>query len=138
MRRFLLISLGLCLAGVSGCAHGPKFQEMRDVPPDRALIYFYQIKESMMSGSKFEVKWLEQKIGRLAPDTYFPYLVYPGQYVFYVETALTFSKIALQVEPGMIYYIRCRPRGFLDKDLAMELVPPALGRAEIMDCRLSR
>ena len=43
---------GLILAWVLGCAHGSIFQEMRDVPGDRALIYFCHPQESMMSGGK--------------------------------------------------------------------------------------
>jgi len=128
----------LILGWVLGCAHGPIFQEMKDVPGDRALIYFYHPQESMASGGKYEVKWMEQRIGLLKTGRYFPYLALPGHYIFYVETLFSFSKKDMDVEPGTVYYARCRTKGWLRASLTMELVPPLLGRAEIMDCRLLR
>ncbi|OHD74123.1 MAG: hypothetical protein A2V99_15225 [Spirochaetes bacterium RBG_16_67_19] len=134
--RSILLALGL-LAALAGCASlGPPFQPLASVPSGKAVVYFYRPSSFVGSAVSFTVNAGELPIISLSNGGYFPYIAAPGRISFWAKTEAE-SFVIIDVEPGLEYYLKGTVgMGILVGRPKLEQVPAAMGRLEILDCKL--
>jgi hypothetical protein len=134
--RWVLLVLGL-LAALAGCATlGPPFQSLTSIPPGKAVVYIYRPPKLVGSAISFTVNAGELPVATLSNGGYFPYIAEPGRIDFWAVTETT-SFVILDVAAGMEYYLKGTiGMGILTGRPHLEQVHPALGRLEILDCKL--
>ena len=104
--RTALHSLLLVVALVlSGCANGPGFKKVEDIPPGKALIYIYR--PPTMVGAALVPAVVINKLNaiQLTMGGYYPYFSDPGEVtVAVIHTGR--KAITLPVKAGETYYLK--------------------------------
>ncbi len=135
MKRILFWWAVVSFGCVLGCSHGQLYRPVENFPKDRALIFFYRPEGLGIKGGNLEIKGLEGLIGKLRYQGYFTYLARPGSQTFFHDSYYGFDKITLDLRPGETYYLRFYAKGIWNREVKFELVPEALARIELLDCR---
>jgi hypothetical protein len=134
--RWILLVLGL-LSALAGCASlGPPFQPLASVPSGKAVVYLYRPPSFVGSAVSFTVNAGELPVISLSNGGYFPYVTAPGRISFWAKTEAE-SFVIIDVESGMEYYLKGTVgMGILVGRPKLEQMPAAVGRLEILDCKL--
>lgn len=119
-----------------GCAHGKDFKPVEGFPPDRALVYFYYPEKGPVKNQNYSIKLIETELGKLRYGRYFTYLSPPGKYTFYYDGRYGYATLSVELEAGMVYYLRFQPVKLLGGKIRFEMVPEVLAKVELLDCRL--
>jgi hypothetical protein len=135
--RFFIFLI-LLVFTISGCTSGPGFVPEEQIPPGKALIYFYR-PGGMGAAVKYDIHKGSQEgeyIITLKNRGYYPYFVEPGTHVFSAKTEKEFV-VAIDVEEGGIYYIKGSvTMGFFVGRPHLEVIHPAAGEIDITECKL--
>ncbi len=123
---------------LSGCATGPKYNEVKaSIPPlgqDNGRIYFYRSSAFGMAVQP-PVKLNGQEIGTAKPKGFFYVDRAPGGYE--VETSTEVKRtLSLTLDKGQARYVRLNISiGFFMGHVYPEPVENGVGEKEITDCR---
>jgi len=134
--RTVLLVFGV-LAVLAGCASlGPPFQPVASIPAGKAVVYLYRPSGFVGSAVSYTVNAGEMPIITLHNGGYFPYIAVPGRIDFWAKTEAT-SFCVIEVEAGQEYYLKGSvDMGILVGRPDLQQVHPAMGRLEILDCKL--
>jgi len=129
-----ILAAGLGLA--QGCAAGPAFTEVTDIPKDKGLVYVYRDPGFFGGGVVYAVKANGQRVCDLVQGGYCPYLVDPGEVEFSAATEST-SSVTVDVKAQKAHYVKGSVNvGFFIGRPHLMIVPEATGRGEITKCKL--
>src|SRR6266853_882225 len=119
---------------MSGCASGPPFQKIADIPTGKGLIYIYR--PPVMHGAVLvpyvvinDLNAIPLKMGG-----YYPYFSPPGEVTISV-TQTAKRSITINVEAGETYYVKA---GTIFMALGVpyiESVPAEVGLSEVSECK---
>ena len=127
----ILLSLGL-----QGCATGPPFQPVAEIPADKVLVYIYRPGAIFGSGVVYDVHVGEKEIVALRPKGYFPYFAAPGETEFWSRTEAK-ATVATNLSEGETYYLRGGVGlGFFVGHPKLTFVSEEEGSSEIQDTNL--
>jgi hypothetical protein len=146
--KFIWMLLG-CSLVLNGC-QTPNFKPVTNIPPNRALVYFYRKYNYFGSGIAFKLYVNNVPITVIYPDNfYYPYLAMPGQINVAVKQ-LGEGMFAMgnfmypsnnlgkfMIEPGKSYYMRLSQSG-LDYHTKLTQVDDELGVNQITNCVLAK
>jgi hypothetical protein len=119
---------------MSGCASGPPFQKIDDIPTGKGLIYIYR--PSVMHGAVLvpyvvinDLNAIPLKIGG-----YYPYFSSPGEItISVIHTAK--RSITISVKAGETYYVKAGTIFMAVGVPYIELVPAEVGLPEVSECK---
>lgn len=136
-RRTALVFLAGIAVLLTGCASGPKFDEVAQTltkaSPDTGRIYVYRT-AVVGAAVQPEVKLNGEVVGRAKPKGFFVIDRPAGNYEIMTSTEVD-RKLSLAVEPGQTRYVRLNISiGFLVGHVYPELVEPSVGEEEIKAC----
>ncbi len=129
-----LFVAALALALLSGCAVGPKLDELYAEPPGpkpgQARIYFYRPIDAFLIARETEVVINDERIGLAVSGAVFYRDALPGRYrIHTVDDEI--SVVYLSLEAGDVAYIRTQSQlGSIGFGIGTVLVTPEVGRAE--------
>ncbi len=129
-----LFVAALALALLSGCAVGPKLNELHAEPPGaepgQARIYFYRPIDAFLIARETEVVINDERIGLTVSGAVFYRDALPGRYrIHTVDDEI--SVVYLSLEAGDVAYIRAQSQlGSIGFGIGTVLVTPEVGRAE--------
>ncbi len=129
-----LFVAALALALLSGCAVGPKLDELYAEPPGpkpgQARIYFYRPIDAFLIARETEVVINDERIGLAVSGAVFYRDALPGRYrIHTVDDEI--SVVYLSLEAGDVAYIRAQSQlGSIGFGIGTVLVTPEVGRAE--------
>lgn len=135
----LLVALTAILS-FTGCASGPQFSAIKStipaLAPDQGRIYFYR--PSMFGGAiQPDVRLNGEVIGTSKPQGVFYVDHAPGNYKVETTTEVT-RQLSLALEKNQTRYVRLSvSMGFLVGHVYPELVEPATGEQEMLDCKFT-
>ena len=129
-----LFAAVLGLALLSGCASGPKLNEVYADPPGpepgQARIYFYRPLDAFLIARDTDFVINDQRIGQAVSGAVFYRDALPGRYRIHTVDDDT-SVIYLSLEAGDVAYVRAQSQlGKIGFGVGAVLVTPAVGRAE--------
>jgi hypothetical protein len=132
-----LLIIGCCAALISGCATGPKYNEVKaSIPPlsqESGRIYFYR---TAVLGAAVQpaVKLNGQEIGTAKPKGFFYVDRAPGDYQVETSTEVK-RRLSLTLDKGQARYVRLDiSMGFFVGHVYPELVENEAGEKEISEC----
>jgi len=129
----VVFSVGLFL--LPGCATGPKFTKIDDIPEGKAVVYIYRPASPIGAAVSYQVIANGAHIMPMVNGGYFAYYAKPGENEFSAATE-TMSSVTLDVKTGQSYYIKStvgvgmfvgRPR--------LAVMPADVGEKEIANCK---
>lgn len=131
-QRLLAAALGLAL--LSGCAAGPKLNEIHAEPPGpkpgQARIYFYRPLDAFLIARDTDFVINDQRVGEAISGAVFFRDALPGRYRIHTVDDPA-SVIYLRLEAGDVAYVRAQSQlGSLGFGIGVVLATPAVGRAE--------
>lgn len=137
-RQSAVLALGCAaipLALLQGCATGPPFVEITDVPADKGLVYLYRPATPLGCAVIPPITARGKTVTSLRAGGYYPYLCQPGEAEFTATTEAT-SSITIDVKAQRAYYVKetINVGFFVGRPHLME-VPAETAKAEIKDCR---
>lgn len=133
---FLFLSLLFGFLPLLGCATGPAFTKIEEIPDDTGLVYIYRPGSAFGAGVSYDVKANGIPIMHLTPGGYYPYFAKPGEIEFSAKTEST-SSLTLDVKTGQTYYIKGTVGiGILVGRPHLVLVSTEVGEKEILKCKL--
>lgn len=132
----------LCAALIAaGCASAPKFAPAA-VPSDRAIIYFYGLKDGSFFG-RCQIRYDNKRLTTLRAGEYFAHQPKPGTNYYSVpplsqglvggmldKPGVEITRIRLQ--PGKVYYVKALGFGTLMR------VDDATGSQDVVQCQLAK
>jgi len=123
----------LAVLAVSGCASGPAFKKVDQIPPNKALIYVYR---PASHGAAIVPGLVFNKLNSvpLAAYGYYPHFADPGPVTIAV-VATGRSHIVLDAKAGQTYYVRAGTIFMAMGAVYVEQVPEAEGLAQLADCK---
>ena len=138
--RKIFAVLAACLLLLAGCSATPEASRDSDAyakrfesAPGSAIVYLYRADGPDNRG--FTTLWLDGRlIGELTPASYFRVSVRPG------KNALTAyagdnGRLDFETRSDGVYYVAISVRGgYAAQGSSFSLVPPEVGRAQIMRC----
>ena len=121
---------------MTGCASGPAFQQINDIPADKGLVYIYRTKPALLHGvgAAPDIVINDLRALRLEAGSYYPYFSAPGETT--ISAARTFSKrsIKIDVHAGETYYVKAGI-SFGSSSPYIKSVSTKDGLEEIEDCK---
>lgn len=119
---------------ISGCASGPPFQKINEIPAGKGLVYIYR--PSVMHGAALVPYVVINKLNAIPLKTggYYPYLSDPGEITISV-THTAKRSITINVTAGETYYVKA---GTIFMGLGVpyiESVSAELGLSELSNCK---
>lgn len=138
MKKLLLLAVVTVTAALfTGCASGPKFNEVKSsfapLAQDKGRIYFYRT-SALGAALNPDVRLNGEVVGTAKAKGFFYTDRAPGNCE--VETSTEVSrKLTLTLDPGQTRYVRFNvSMGFFVGHVYPELVENAAGEAEIQKC----
>jgi len=132
------IALCVLLAGVvvvQGCASGPKFEPVVEIPADKGLVYLYRSSSGIGCGVVPPLKANGQTICSLHVSGYYPYFASPGEVEFEAATEAK-SAVTVDVKAQETYFVKQTINiGFFIGRPHLMVVPNETGLSEIKGCR---
>lgn len=131
-----LAALVACL-GCSSVPLGATYQEVRDIPAGKALVYLYRPHLNVEYAVDFDVVIENVGTVTLADGSYIPLFVSPGVVNLAASrTAEPTAVLPLSAEAGKTYYVSMVPvPGILRFKPTLTPEPVSLGRDNIVPCR---
>jgi hypothetical protein len=136
----LTMAVALALAVLAGCSSvplGATFQEVRDVPAGKGVIYLYRPHLSQEYAVDFDVS--VEGVGKVTlPDGSYAALVVASGVVTLkaARTGETTAVLPLSVEAGKPHFVNMTPEpGFFRYKPTLTLEPVETGRNNIVGCR---
>ena len=128
--RLLIVALAL-----TGCATGPAFEKIADIPKDKGLVYIYR--PSVMHGAALVPYVVINDLNALPLKTggYYTYFSAPGKVTISI-THTARRSITFDVKAGETYYVK---GGTVFMALGIpyiESVSAEVGLKEISECKL--
>lgn len=125
---------------MTGCASGPRFQKIDDIPAGKALVYIYRPSVLIYgAGATHNVVINDLNTIPLDDGTYYPYFSAPGEVTFSTAALFQFDQsITIFVDAGETYYVRTGMNflsGYFLRTPFIELVPAERGLPEISGYR---
>lgn len=145
MRRlYPIMYLIFALAALAGCAKTSKAPAMDseaaksfEAPADRGVVYLYRTGKAIGAAGTIEVKVNGQAAGGTGPSTFFRWELKPETYTFYSITGEASATVALQVEPGKVYFIEQSARmGISSGRVNMKEVDTKKGKSMVTNMKL--
>ena len=129
-----LLAAALGLALLSGCAAGPKLNEVYAAPPGalpgQARIYFYRPLDAFLIARDTDFVINDQRVGKAVSGAVFYRDALPGRYRIHTVDDDA-SVIYLSLEAGDVAYVRAQSQlGKLGFGVGAVLVTPEVGRRE--------
>jgi len=123
----------ICL--MAGCAQGPPFKKVTEIPQGKGLVYIYRPAGIVGSAVRYEVYAGTDDVGHLVPGGYLTYFANPGELEIWGKTEARGS-VTLDVKAGQEQYVK----GSLGVGLfvgrpILTVVEPQVGQREIRDCK---
>jgi len=130
------INLGLLVAALAmaGCASGPAFKKVDDIPADKALIYIYR--PSVMHGAALVPYVVVNDMNAIPLKTggYYPVFAAPGEItVSIIHTSK--RSINLSAKAGETYYVKGGTVFMALGVPSIELMKADVGSAEVSECK---
>jgi len=133
------IKVFICLAAaallLAGCASGPAYVPITQVPADKALLMIYRPPGIGGAALTPDVDIAGEFKFPLTIGGYYPYFVKPGNLTLAITGNGT-RTVALDAKGGQTYYVKGGPVPMGFGVPAIEIVPPEQGAAEIKECKL--
>lgn len=131
-QHLLFAILGSLL--LSGCAVGPRLDEVYEAPPElppgQARIYFYRSIDAFLIARETEYVVNDQRVGQAISGAVFFRDAQPGRYKIHTVDDAS-SVVYLSLEAGETAYVRAQSQwGELGFAIGLVLVEPALGQSE--------
>jgi hypothetical protein len=128
---FLVVMISM----LSGCASGPSFKSIEEIPQGKGLIYVYREGGIVGSAISYEVFAGTEKIGRLLPGGYLSYFANPGELEIWAKTEAKGS-ITLDVKAGETQYVKgSLSVGMFVGRPTLMVVDTQVGQTEIAECK---
>jgi len=125
---------------LSGCATGPQFRVVEQIPNGKSVVYFYRPARFYGGARSPSIYDNGEKIVEgLANGGYKVYFIGSGKHVFSSKAAiLSGSSVSVNsAAPGEEYYVRMDIlAGAMKSDAKLYRVYPEQGREEIVNCKL--
>jgi hypothetical protein len=123
------------LSGVllSGCCQTHKYKPVVGIPVNKGVIYIYRPSNIFGSALTFDVYSGQNAIVALKNDTYYPYIVDPGETVLWSKNSST-STVTVDVKEGEEIYVKCGIKGGIVYDPKLTIVLPDDAKKEIKSC----
>jgi hypothetical protein len=98
----------LLLSGVllTGCCPTHKYKPVEGIPIGKGIIYIYRPSNPLGSALTFNVYSGQNPIVALKNNTYYPYIVKPGERVLWTKYNKT-STVTVGVKEGEEIYVKC-------------------------------
>ncbi len=128
------------LVPLSGCATGPSFRPVEQMPSGKSVVYFYR-PARFYGGARGPAVYDNGRkiLNGLTNGGYWAHFIEPGEHVFSAKaTILSESSVRMTSKgPGQEHYIRMDILpGAMKSDAKLYRVYPEQGREEIVECKL--
>jgi hypothetical protein len=134
-RSSVYVFLVAMVCVMAGCASGPAFKKIDEIPQGKGLVYIYRPAGIVGSAIAYDVYAGTEKVGRLVPGGYLTYLSSPGELEIWGKTESKGS-VTLDVRTGQEHYVKgSLGVGFLVGRPVITVVEPQVGQKEIQDCK---
>ena len=119
---------------IAGCASGPAFQKIADIPADKALIYIYR--PSVMHGAALVPYVVINNLNAIPLKTggYYPYFSAPGTVTISI-THTAKRSITIDIKAGQTYYVKGGTVFMAMGIPYIESVSAKVGLAELSECK---
>ena len=133
--RAVNLWLPIAVLALVGCASGPAFKKIDDIPKDKGLIYIYR--PSVMHGAALVPYVVINNLNALPLNTggYYRYFSAPGKVTISI-THTSKRSVTINVKAGETYYVRAGTIFMAFGVPYIELAPPEVALAELSECKL--
>ena len=105
---------------------------------DQGIVFLYRPGRAVGAASATQVKVNGLDAGGTGPGTFFRWELKPGKYTFLASTGESSATVALDVEPGMIYFIEQVARiGLNEGRVTMKQVDESKGKAALKNLTMA-
>lgn len=94
---------------VSCAASGPVFQPIRDMPPDKGVLYLYRPTSFIGAALDFYIKVDGEPVGAVGNGSYLPLTLNPGLHVISlsgVSGYILFAPLDINIDAGGSHYVQ--------------------------------
>lgn len=138
--RFIAVLLVAMLIAGCGPKLGKAFVKLDNIPPGKAVVYLYRPLGGIGYILPIDIYSNEALIVSMPHQSYYPYLVEPGEVEFNSRHGVTkqvHESITIQAKAGQAYFVKTIFRPVRNTAQAsLEAMPPEEGADEIRECKL--